>query len=149
MVKKVKDTNDTTSVTSGWQDSADYDIGDTIPYQLTATMGDLSRYDHYYVEFVDTMTHLTYTGITSVKVGDTTLTAEQYQATWDNTTKTLKVIITDVKAYGAVTGTAVVVEYTATLDADAVIGSAGNPNEAYLIFTNNPVSYTHLRAHET
>lgn len=138
MVKKVKDTNDTTSVTSGWQDSADYDIGDTIPYQLTATMGDLSRYDHYYVEFVDTMTHLTYTGITSVKVGDTTLTSEQYQATWDNTTKTLKVIITDVKAYGAVTGTAVVVEYTATLDADAVIGSAGNPNEAYLIFTNNP-----------
>lgn len=136
--KKVKDINDSTGVTSGWQDSADYDIGDTIPYQMTATMGDLSGYDHYYVEFVDTMTHLTYTGITSVKVGDTTLNAGQYTVDWDGTTKTLKVIIMDVKAYGATTGTKVVVEYTATLDAAANIGSAGNPNEVYLVYSNNP-----------
>ncbi len=137
--KKVKDINDSTDDDFGdWQDSADYDIGDTIPYQLTATMGDLSGYDHYYVEFVDTMTHLTYTGITSVKVGDTTLSADQYTADWDGSTKTLKVVITDVKAYGAKTGTKVVVEYTATLDAGANIGSAGNPNEVYLVYSNNP-----------
>lgn len=142
VVKKVKDTNDSeANSTTGWQDSADYDIGDTIPYQLTATMGDLSKYDHYYVEFVDTMTHLTYTGITSVKVGSTTLTGDQYSATWDATNKTLKVVITDVKAYGATTGTEVVVEYTATLDDDAVIGSTGNPNEVYLVYSNNP-NYT-------
>ena len=35
--KKVKDINDSTGETSGWQDSADYDIGDTIRYQLTGT----------------------------------------------------------------------------------------------------------------
>lgn len=137
--KKVKDVNDSVAdSTTGWQDSADYDIGDTIPYQLTATMGDLSHYDHYYVEFVDTMTNLTYTGITSVKVGDTTLSADQYSVDWDAATKTLNVTILDVKAHGAVTGTKVVVEYTATLDSTAVLGSTGNPNEVYLKFTNNP-----------
>lgn len=137
--KKVKDTNDSVDdSTSGWQDSADYDIGDTIPYQLTATMGDLSHYNHYYVEFVDQMTHLTYTGITSVKVGDSGLSEEQYSVQWDEDDKILNVTILDVKAYGASTGTKVVVEYTATLDSDAAIGSTGNPNDVYLKFTNNP-----------
>lgn len=36
--KKVKDTNDTTGDTTEWQDSADYDIGDVVPFQLTATL---------------------------------------------------------------------------------------------------------------
>lgn len=139
VVKKVKDTNDSkANSTTGWQDSADYDIGDTISYQLTATMGDLSHFDHYYVEFVDTMTHLTFTGGISVKVGDTYLETQDYSVSWDQNAKTLGVIINDVKAHGATTGTQVVVEYTATLDSDAVVGSNGNPNEVYLVFTNNP-----------
>ncbi len=36
--KKVKDTNDSTGATSDWQDSADYDVGDTVPFQLKATL---------------------------------------------------------------------------------------------------------------
>ena len=138
--KKVKDKNDSIgeSATTGWQDSADYDIGDIIPYQLTATLGNVSNFDTYYVEFVDKMDHLTFNEITSVKVGDETLTAGQYTSSWDPTSKTLKVFIDDVKAYHATNGSKIIVEYTATLDSDAVIGSTGNPNEAYLIFSNNP-----------
>lgn len=138
--KKVKDKNDSIgeSATTGWQDSADYDIGDTIPYQLTATLGNVSNFDTYYVEFVDTMDHLTYNSITSVKVDDTTLTAGQYKPTWDAAKKELTVSIDDVKQYGATNGSKIVVEYTAILDSDAVIGSTGNPNEAYLVFSNNP-----------
>lgn len=136
--KKVKDKNDSTGEESGWQDSADYDIGDTIPYQLTATLGNVSNFDTYYVEFVDKMAHLTFNEITSVKVGDETLTAGQYTSSWDPTSKTLKVSIDDVKAYHATNGSKIVVVYTATLDSDAVIGSTGNPNEAHLIFSNNP-----------
>lgn len=138
VVKKVKDTNDTTGTTTDWQDSADYDIGDTIPYKLTATLGNLDYFSTYYVEFVDTMEHLTYTGIISVKVDGTALNAGQYTADWDATHKTLKVSIQDVMAYGAGSGSLITVEYTATLDNDAVIGSTGNPNEVYLIFSNNP-----------
>ena len=136
--KKVKDKNDSTGTTTDWQDSADYDIGDTIPYQLTATLGNVSNFDTYHVEFVDTMTHLTYNSITSVKVDDTTLTAGEYTSSWDPASKTLKVSINNVKAYGATNKSKIVVEYTAILDSDAVIGSTGNPNEAHLIFSNNP-----------
>ena len=111
--KKVKDINDSTEVETDWQDSADYDIGDKIPYKLTATMGDLSNYDHYYLNFHDTMTHLTLlTESVEVKVG--------------------------VKAHGATTGTKVTVTYKATLDKDAVLGSTGNPNTADLEYSNNP-----------
>ena len=141
--KKVKDKNDSTgeSATTGWQDSADYDIGDIIPYQLTATLGNVSNFDTYYVEFVDKMEHLTYNHITSVKVGDTTLTSGEYFFDWNDMDKKLTVFIDDVKQYGATNGSKIIVEYTATLDSDAVIGSTGNPNEAYLVFSNNPNGY--------
>lgn len=136
--KKVKDKNDSAGTTTDWQDSADYDIGDIIPYQLTATLGNVSNFDTYYVEFVDTMTHLSYDSITSVKVGDKTLSAGDYTSNWDSANKKLTVSIGNVKAFGATNGSTITVEYTARLDSDAVIGSTGNPNEAYLIFSNNP-----------
>ena len=138
--KKVKDKNDSIgeSATTGWQDSADYDIGDIIPYQLTATLGNVSNFDTYYVKFVDTMDHLTYNGITSVTVGDRTLNPGEYNSSWNRTTKELTVSIDNVKAFGATNGSTITVEYTAILDDDAVIGSTGNPNEAYLVFSNNP-----------
>lgn len=138
--KKVKDKNDSIgeSATTDWQDSADYDIGDIIPYQLTATLGNVSNFDTYYIEFVDTMEHLTYNNITSVKVGNKTLSAGEYTIDWNNTDKKLTVSIDDVKQYGATNGSTITVEYTAILDSDAVLGSTGNPNEAYLVFSNNP-----------
>lgn len=36
--KKLKDTNDSTGEVSRWQDSADYDIGDYIPFRLQGTV---------------------------------------------------------------------------------------------------------------
>lgn len=139
--KKVKDINDSTGSESDWQDSADYDIGDEIPYKLTATMGDLLNYDHYYLKFHDTMTHLTLVeGSVEVKVGEETLAKDQdqYTVTWKADDKTMDVAIMDVKAHGATTGTKVTVTYKATLDADAVFGSTGNPNTADLEYSNNP-----------
>lgn len=137
--KKVKDINDTTGVKSDWQDSADYDIGDTIPYKLTATLGKLDNYDKYYVKFVDTMDHLTYVADSaSVKLDTTELTPTQYKLNWDETSKTLEIEITDVKALGAGNGSVITVKYNATLDSSAAIGSTGNPNNAYLVFSNNP-----------
>ena len=139
--KKVKDVNDSTpNSTTGWQDSADYDIGDSIPYMLTATMGELTNYKTYSIKFIDTMTHLTLNASAPfvVKVGDRPLGPDEYTKSWDATTKTLEVAITDVKILGAAKGTKVTVEYEATLDRDAVIGSTGNPNEAKLEYSNNP-----------
>ena len=138
--KKVKDKNDSTGNTTDWQDSADYDIDDMIPYKLTATLGNLSNYDTYYVKFVDTMTNLTYvTGSATVQIDNgTPLTPSQYKLTWDKTSKTLAIEIANVKALGADNNSVITVEYNATLDSSAAIGSTGNPNSAYLVFSNNP-----------
>ena len=47
--KKVKDTNDTTGATSDWQDSADYDIGDEVPFKLEGTVAsNYADYKTYY-----------------------------------------------------------------------------------------------------
>ena len=43
--KKLKDTNDTTGETSDWQDSADYDINDAVPFKLEGTVA--SNYASY------------------------------------------------------------------------------------------------------
>ena len=142
--KKVKDTNDTTGTTTGWQDSADYDIGDTVPFQLKATLPkQIDNYDHYYVEFTDTLSAgLTFDGITKVTADGTTLTSDQYTVTTTSNsdgTTTLSVVITDVKAVATITkDDDIVVEYNTTLNENAVIGSTGNPNTVKLTFSNNP-----------
>lgn len=52
--KKIKDTNDTEGTTTGWQDSADYDIGDNVPFKLEGTVADnYADYKTYYFAFHD------------------------------------------------------------------------------------------------
>lgn len=145
VIKKVKDTNDTTGETTDWQDSADYDFGDKVPFQLTATLPKINfdKYQTYYLEFSDTLSKgLSYDeNSLVVKVGDRTLTTSEYtiSTTKDSEGNTkLSVVITDVKALGGTAGGKVTVDYTATLTTDAVIGAKGNPNEVELIYSNNP-----------
>lgn len=143
--KKVKETNDSTGETTDWQDAADYDINDTVPFQLKATLPiHIDDYEHYYVEFTDTLSAgLTFDKITLVKADNTILKEDQYQVSKtenkDGTT-TLSVIITDVKAVSGISkdDKEVTVEYNATLNDKAVLGSAGNPNSVELTYSNNP-----------
>ena len=139
--KKVKDTNDSTGVTSGWQDSADYDIGDSIPFQLKATLADnVSSYTTYKVVFHDTLSKgLTYNNDAKVYIGGTETNGFTVTATVNaDGTTTLTVSCDDVKALGAGNSSVITVEYTAKLNENAVLGSAGNPNEVYLEYSNNP-----------
>ena len=139
--KKVKDTNDSTGVTSGWQDSADYDIGDSIPFQLKATLADnVSSYTTYEVVFHDTLSKgLTYNNDAKVYIDGTETNGFTVTATVNaDGTTTLTVSCDDVKALRAGNRSAITVEYTAKLNENAVLGSAGNPNEVYLEYSNNP-----------
>ena len=156
--KKVKDINDSTDdAMTGWQDSADYDIGDSVPFQLKATLADnVTSYTTYKVVFHDTLSkgltlNATYgegenanvvtSGVT-VKVGDADADkASNFVITAVNNadgTTTLTVSCDDVKALGAGNSSVITVEYTAKLNENAVLGSAGNPNEVYLEYSNNP-----------
>ena len=140
--KKVKDINDSTDTTkTNWQDSADYDIGDSIPFQLTATPADnVSSYTTYKVVFHDTLSKgLTYNNDAKVYIDGTETNGFTVTATVNaDGTTTLTVSCDDVKALGAGNSSVITVEYTAKLNENAVLGSAGNPNEVYLEYSNNP-----------
>lgn len=151
--KKVKDVNDSTGDKSDWQDSADYDVNDEVPFQLTATLPtndtDFAAYKTYKLVFHDQQS----AGLTFneksvvVKYGDKTLSADSYTVTENPEDKdTFDITIADAKAVKDAEGSAITVaaggkftvEYTSTLNENAVIGSTGNPNEASLEFSNNP-----------
>ena len=140
--KKVKDINDSTDTTkTDWQDSADYDIGDSIPFQLKATLADnVSSYTTYKVVFHDTLSKgLTYNKDAKVSIDGTETNGFTVTATVNaDGTTTLTVSCDDVKALGAGNSSVITVEYTAKLNENAVLGSAGNPNEVYLKYSNNP-----------
>ena len=150
--KKVDDKNDSNTKEDGenWQDSADYDIGDEVPFKLTATLGDnLTGYETYKIVFHDTLS----AGLTYYKNTEDTTDTKNYKVTIDGVDVTEKFVDSysgtnltftcdDVLELGAEEGSEIVVEYFATLNKNAVIGAAGNPNEVYLEFTNNPNTET-------
>ena len=137
--KKVKDTNDTTGDTTGWQDSADYDIGDDVPFQLTATLANnIESYKTYSLKFNDTLSKgLDYNNDAVIKLGDKDVT-KSFTSSYDETAKTLTFTCDNILAFGAKNSDKIVVEYTAKLNENAEIGAAGNPNTVYLDFSNNP-----------
>ena len=126
------------------QDSAEYDIGDAVPFQLTGTVAQ-DYNDHkgaYQLVFHDTLSNGLTFNASSVKVyvNDNTdpVTADMYTITNPTTDgHSFDGTIHDVKALGQDISK-VRVEYTAKLNDKAAIGSAGNPNTMYMEFSNNP-----------
>ena len=159
--KKVKDIDDSEdgSITDNpWQDSADHDIGNTVPFKLTATLpSNAQYYQTYTMIFHDTMSAGLTLDPNSVKVYmyetkhkadvDTDLNdfAKDVTSNFSVTTTgltdgcTFEVGCKNIYTIDGVTkDTAFVVYYEATLNENAVIGATGNPNEVYLEFSNNP-----------
>ncbi|MCD7858170.1 MAG: isopeptide-forming domain-containing fimbrial protein, partial [Clostridiales bacterium] len=143
----------------------DANIGDTITYYLTATLpSKYADYETYKLVFHDTLSKgLTYANTVKVYVfpdGDydykqnlsngtqVASTSYKFEASdYDSTNgTTITVTLDDTKTLkdtnGNTIGTSskslIVVTFTAQLNSDAVIGGAGNPNEVYLEYSNNP-----------
>lgn len=145
--KKLKDTNDTTGAISGWQDSADYDIGDDIPFRLQGTVSkDFDSYKTYYYAFHDVEEKGLTFDPSSVKVfvGDeetgTKIDASNY--TVDTSPAdgcTFEIVFDDLKKVSGVTANSIItVTYESTLNGNAVLGAQGNVNTAKLEYSNNP-----------
>ena len=147
--KKVKDKNDTAGSTTNWQDSADHDIGDAVPFQIIFTLpSDFANYENYFVGIHDVQAE----GLTfienslTVTVGSKDITEWFTYSTPDNCSKgcTFHIqcadIIAKANAEGVTlaAGANIVFEYTSTLNENAVLGSTGNPNEMTIEFSNNP-----------
>ena len=142
--KKVKEKNDSTGFKSDWQDGADYDLGDSVPFKLIGTVSQkYDSYNSYYYVFHDKMS----TGLTFnkdsvvVKVDGNTVISGYQVETALNDGCTFEVIFDDLKKIQGATvkyNSVITVEYNATLNDKSVIGSVGNPNEAKLEYSNNP-----------
>ena len=129
----------TYQIPAKYNDVADYNIGDKVPFQLVGTMpSNIDKYAHYYYEFADTLSNsLTYNKDAVVKIDGNII--DNSKVTVESNGNSLKVIFNDIKEVATVTKASIVtVDYTATLNSDAVIGLDGNPNEVKLIFSNNP-----------
>ena len=135
VVKKVNDKN-----------ADDVNIGDTVTYTLTSKVPDMTGYTSYVFNFKDTLSAgLTFKEITSVTVGDTTITKvdagqeanNTYTLTHDgqNITITMNNFLDSNKDN---TGKEIKVTYTATLNKDAVTGFDANKNSATVEYSNKP-----------
>ena len=145
--KKLKDTNDTTGVITGWQDSADYDIDDKIPFRLQGTVSkDFDSYKTYYYAFHDVEEKGLTFDPSSVKVfvGDeetgTKIDASNYTVVTNPADGcTFEIVFDDLKNIHSVTAKSIItVTYESTLNGNAVLGAQGNVNTAKLEYSNNP-----------
>ena len=144
--KKVKDINDSTETDlSEWQDSADWDIGDEIPFKIEGTLpNNYTSYQKYTLKFHDKAEQgLTFNKnsvnvyVDNTKITDTT----KYRVVTDGLTDgcTFEVIFDDMRLITtAENGSVVRVEYTSTLNKNAVLGKRGNKNTMHMEFSNNP-----------
>ncbi|SEK56965.1 LPXTG-motif cell wall anchor domain-containing protein/fimbrial isopeptide formation D2 domain-containing protein [Ruminococcus sp. YRD2003] len=157
--KTVTDVNDSKNVADTHTKTADYDIGDNVPYVLTFTLpSDYSRYEKYPITFTDTMSAglsfdksaeifygtgdttgdaITFSGPTAVTGGN------QYTYQVDlkalQATEAAKTAADqDEDIMGISKGTVIRIEYTATLNDNAVIGGTGNPNTYTVEYANDP-----------
>ena len=144
--KKVDDKNDSNTSEDAvtWQDSADYDIGDAVPFKLSATIA--SDYDNYANGYKLTFHDEEGTGLSfsknSVKVYvDGVLLGSGYEVVTENLKDgcTFEIRFANLKDIASVhAGSVISVEYTSALNTNAVIGSDGNKNTSYVTYTNNP-----------
>lgn len=144
--KKVKDMNDSESSTmTNWQDSADWDIGDAIPFKIEGTLPkNYTEYKKYTLKFHDKEEKGLTFNKDSVKVyvdNKEIKDTSKYRVVTDGLTDgcTFEVIFDNMKSITEATNHSVVrVEYTSTLNKDAVLGERGNKNTMHMEFSNNP-----------
>ncbi len=142
--KTVKDINDSVTVDNPDGSSADYDIGDDVPFTLTATLPDnVKDYESYTFTINDRQNKgfdfpenfkVTVDGV-EYAAANYTVASNDYDN--DGAQNDFDIVFGDVAKNAAFNNSSqVVVTYTSKLNADAKIGNAGNKNESRI--TYNP-----------
>lgn len=160
LTKKVQENQDGVAnpAKDNWQDGADYNIGDDVPFKLTGTLPtDYANYAAYKYVFHDSPS----TGLTvkkdsikvyknevsganelaaatdsnsGYKVSSATDDSNPFTVTFDNL-KTAK--MSNGNNANIAATDKIIVTYKATLNNQAKRGATGNPNEAWLEFSND------------
>ena len=128
-------------------------IGDTVHYQITSKVPNMTGYEKYYFIVNDTLSAgLTFDGIMAdeileypglqVKIGNTdkiigvdyTVEASKNE----NGTTSIAIIFKNFVQYKEQAGDDIVIDYVAVINENAKLGSEGNDNVAKLQYSNNP-----------
>lgn len=163
--KKVQDINDSESkVPTGWQDSADYDFGDMVPFQLSALLPEnYSAYKSYTLKFNDSFSTKSFSAPAKSEIrvyiegtdGEKELRNDSFNVTdpvVDNAKDTTSFTVeipnlknafytdgTKVSTGDELNGKKVYVRYSAQLLPTADLGTTqSNKNTANLEYSNNP-----------
>lgn len=130
--------------------AGDFQVGDEVTFQLTATVPDMTGFTDYTFKFHDTLSAgLDFKSIVSVKVGDTIVkpsaadNAGSLTYTPTLSGKELTITLNNFfSQYEDKVGQTITVIYTAVLNKDAVVGMDPNTNEANVEFSNDPTTNT-------
>lgn len=127
-----------------YNDVADYNIGDAVPFKLYGTLPDnYADYKHYYYKFTDTLASQ-FTAPTSdkinVKVNGVAISNDANKTNMrinvDN--QVITVSFEDIKEFAPNKTDVITVEYEAILNGNANIGLPGQENKVDLEYSNNP-----------
>ena len=156
LVKKIDEDDNNV----GWNDEADYEIGQTVPYKYETSVPNINGYHTYYFAFHDVMDKaLTFDkGSVSVTIKNDKktykLTPNEYSVLENEDGETFKIVVNDLKAivdrefdelnalgeneYGQ----KITVKYNAQLNDQAALdtGRPGYENKVRLEYSNNPDS---------
>lgn len=139
-----------------YNDVADWDIGDSVPFKLIGSIPDMSAYNTYEYIFTDTLSNGLTLQVETINVyialgrddevrEYTPLTeGEDYTLTPNNVENgggSFSIAFDDLKTAPYIdqgNRNFVIVTYDATLNANAEIGLPGNPNSVDLQFSNDP-----------
>lgn len=139
-----------------YNDVADWDIGDSVPFKLIGSIPDMSAYNTYEYIFTDTLSNGLTLQVETINVyiainrddevhNYVPLTEDvDYTLTLNNVANgggSFSITFEDLKTAPYIdqgNRNYVIVTYDATLNPNAEIGLPGNPNSVYLEFSNNP-----------
>lgn len=115
-------------------------IGDKVPFVIASKVPQMQGYTKYFFVLNDSMTAgLTYNRDVAIKIGTTTLAADAYDVTYDDTANTMKIVIKNFIQYKSQADADIVVTYSATLNEKADLSTnKGNKNTVKLTYSNNP-----------
>ena len=121
-------------------DDQTVDFGQVVHYTIKGSVPDTTGYSAYTYQVTDTLSAgLTLHEALTVKIGGTEITLADNAVVFASNGFTLTL---DMTQHQANKGEAITVEYEATVNKDAVIGSEGNPNKANLTYSNDPADAT-------
>lgn len=127
-----------------YNDTADFSIGDTVPFKLIGTIptniGDYDTYNYVFNDSLDTAFTFDKDSV-KVTINDEEITSEYIVSDLTPADGMQKFTISfdDIKKAATLTGgEKVVVTYNATLNSNAEIGKDGQTNTVYLTYSNNP-----------